>query len=108
DINQTVSLGSSVSGRLWDRADDSFGIALARNNASTAARRFFAAGGLGILVGDGKLFRSGGELIAETYYSIAVFGAAKMSIDYQFINNPAYNRDRGPVSVFGFRVHAEF
>jgi high affinity Mn2+ porin len=108
DINQTISLGASVSGRLWYRADDSLGIALARNNASTAARRFFAAGGLGILVGDGKLFRSGGELIAETYYSIAVFGSAKMSIDYQFINNPAYNRDRGPVSVFGFRVHAEF
>ena len=108
DINQTVSLGASVSGRLWDRPDDSFGLALARNNASNAARRFFAAGGLGILVGDGRLSRSGAELIAETYYSIAVFGSAKVSIDYQYVNNPAYNRDRGPVSVFGVRVHAEF
>jgi high affinity Mn2+ porin len=108
DINQTVSLGVSVRGRLWDRPDDTFGLALARNDASNAARRFFAAGGLGILVGDGKLFRSGAELIAETYYSIAVYEKAKVSIDYQFINSPAYNRDRGPVSVFGFRVHAEF
>jgi high affinity Mn2+ porin len=47
-------------------------------------------------------------LIAETYYSIAVFGSAKASIDYQYVSNPAYNRDRGPVSVFGVRVHAEF
>ena len=103
-----MSLGASVSGRLWDRPDDTFGLALARDNASNAARRFFAAGGLSILVGDGKLFRSGAELILETYYSFAVFGSAKASIDYQYVNNPAYNRDRGPVSVFGVRVHAEF
>jgi high affinity Mn2+ porin len=54
------------------------------------------------------LLRAGAELIAETYYSIAVFQQAKVSIDYQFIKNPTYNRDRGPVSVFGIRAQAEF
>jgi len=29
------------------------------------------------------------------------------SVDYQFIRNPAYNSDRGPVSVFAVRVHAQ-
>jgi high affinity Mn2+ porin len=29
-------------------------------------------------------------------------------MDYQFVVNPAFNRDRGPVSVFGTRIHWEF
>jgi high affinity Mn2+ porin len=78
------------------------------NNASSAAKRFFAAGGLGILVGDGKLLHSGPESIFETYYSFSAFSGADLTLDYQFINNPAYNRDRGPVSVFGIRAHIEF
>jgi len=28
-------------------------------------------------------------------------------VDYQFISNPAFNRDRGPVSVFEGRLHWE-
>jgi len=31
-----------------------------------------------------------------------------MTFDYQFITNPAYNRDRGPVSVIGTRLRAQF
>jgi len=44
----------------------------------------------------------------ETYYNVAVFKFAKLSLDYQFVDHPAYNRDRGPVSIFGFRAHGEF
>ena len=84
------------------------GVAVAVNDASGAAKRFFAAGGLGILVGDGQLIHSGPEVILETYYNAAVFKFAKLSLDYQFVNHPAYNRDRGPVSIFGLRAHAEF
>jgi high affinity Mn2+ porin len=43
-----------------------------------------------------------------TYYNLAVFKFAKLSLDYQFVGHPAYNRDRGPVSIFGFRAHGEF
>jgi high affinity Mn2+ porin len=108
DINKTLSFGMSVKGKGWDRPDDTVGLALALNDASSAAKRFFAAGGLGILVGDGKLLRSGPEGILEADYSLALTSFAKLTFDYQFINNPAYNRDRGPVSVFGLRAHAEF
>src|SRR3984893_2875970 len=108
DINKTVSFGLSLTGPRWGRPDDTVGVAVAVNNASSAAKRFFAAGGLGILVGDGRLVHSGPESIFETYYSFATFSGAKLTLDYQFINNPAYNRDRGPVSVFGVRAHIEF
>jgi high affinity Mn2+ porin len=108
DINKTVSLGLSVTGSRWGRPDDTVGVAVAVNNASGDAKQFFAAGGLGILVGDGQLVHSGPEYILETYYSVAVFTFAKLSLDYQCVDHPAYNRDRGPVSIVGFRAHGEF
>ena len=83
------------------------GVAVAVNDASGAAKQFFAAGGLGILVGDGQLVHSSPEYILETYYSLAAFKFAKLSLDYQFVSHPAYNRDRGPVSIVGLRVHGE-
>jgi high affinity Mn2+ porin len=108
DINKTFSIGVSVSGQRWGRPEDTLGLAGAINDASGAAKRFFAAGGLGIIIGDGQLLRSGPESIIEIYYRIPVFSFAKLTVDYQFVNNPAYNRDRGRVSVFGIRAHAEF
>jgi high affinity Mn2+ porin len=108
DINKTLSFGGSLGGTRWGRADDRVGLAFAVNDASQAAKRFFAAGGLGILVGDGMLLHSGPEKIIEAYYSPAAFSFARLTLDYQFVVNPAYNRDRGPVSVFGIRAHAEF
>ena len=107
DINKTVALGLSVTGSRWQRADDTVGVAVAVNDASGEAKRFFAAGGLGILVGDGQLRHSGSEVIVETYYSLAVFKFAKLSLDYQFVSHPAYNRDREPVSIVGLRAHGE-
>jgi high affinity Mn2+ porin len=83
------------------------GIGAAINSLSRDHRDFIAAGGLGILIGDGQLnYRT--ERILETYYSIALFDAMSLTFDYQFIANPAYNADRGPVSVFSGRLHAEF
>lgn len=108
DINKTVLLGLSLAGNRWDRPDDTVGIAVAVNDASAAAKRFFAAGGLGGIIGDGRLLRSGPETIIETYYHFAVFKGARLTLDYQFVNHPAYNRDRGPVSILGARAHVEF
>ena len=70
-------------------------------------RAFLNAGGLGILVGDGQLPNYGAEKIIEMYYSLPIF-SWRVTLDYQFISNPAYNRDRGPVSVIGARVRAQF
>ena len=30
-----------------------------------------------------------------------------VTADYQYFVNPAYNRDRGPVSVIGLRLHLQ-
>jgi high affinity Mn2+ porin len=108
DINRSVSAGISLRGERWNRADDTFGFAAALNGISTAARRYFDAGGLGVLVGDGQLPNYGSEKIAETYYCAHFGEHVAVTADYQFVVNPAYNRDRGPVSLFGLRLHAEF
>ena len=108
DITRTVSLGVSISGDRWGRPDDTLGVAVAVNGTSRAAYNFFNAGGLGILIGDGKLPNARPEEILESYYNLAAFKFAKLTLDYQFINNPAYNADRGPVSVLAFRVHGQF
>ena len=110
EINQSVAAGLSAHGDNWGRRDDTFGLAGVANGLSGAARRYFAAGGIGVLIGDGKLPHYGLENIVETYYSYALSTADRLvlTLDYQHINNPAYNRDRGPVSIFGVRLHAEF
>lgn len=107
EINKSVSGGVSLRGDRWGRHEDSVGVAAAANGLSPQARDYFSAGGLGILIGDGQL-NFGFEKIAETYYSMRVSPHLKLSADYQYVVNPAYNRDRGPVSIFGLRLHAEF
>jgi high affinity Mn2+ porin len=107
DIDSSLSLGASLSGTGWGRPDDVIGIAGAINGLSRDHRDFLAAGGLGPLVGDGQLnYRR--ERILETYYAFALTKAITLTADYQFITNPAYNADRGPVSILSGRLHGEF
>jgi high affinity Mn2+ porin len=77
------------------------------NGISVIHEAYLNAGGLGTLVGDGTLPHPGAEKIIEMYYNVPLF-AWQLTLDYQFIVNPAYNRDRGPVSVIGTRMHAQF
>jgi high affinity Mn2+ porin len=77
------------------------------NGISAIHEAYLATGGLGILVGDGELPHPGAEKIIETYYNFPIF-AWQMTLDYQFIIDPAYNRDRGPASVLGVRLHTQF
>jgi high affinity Mn2+ porin len=108
DIDRTVSAGLALQGTRWHRTQDTVGLAAINNGASATRENYLNAGGLGILVGDGRLPRPGPEQIVESYYSLAVSGFAHLSFDYQWINHPAYNRDRGPVSVVAVRLHAQF
>jgi high affinity Mn2+ porin len=108
DIDRTVSAGLSLQGTRWRRAEDTVGLAAINNGISADRERYLNAGGLGILVGDGRLPHPGPEQILETYYSLAVFRFAHLSFDYQWINHPAYNRDRGPASIVAVRLHAQF
>ena len=108
DVDRTAAAGLSLQGARWRRSDDTVGLAAIVNGISAERERYLNAGGLGILVGDGKLPHPGAEEILETYYSLSVFHVAHVSLDYQWINHPGYNRDRGPASVFAVRVHAQF
>ena len=101
-------LGLSQTGKPWGRPDDTVGLASVVNDISNAHQAFFNAGGLGIVIGDGVLPHPGLEQVLETYYKYAVSSLLWVTLDYQFVVNPGYNRDRGPVSVAALRVHAEF
>ncbi|MDP9096888.1 MAG: carbohydrate porin [Pseudomonadota bacterium] len=107
EINRSVSGGLSLKGTAWRRADDTLALAFAINGLSRAAREYFAAGGIGILIGDGGL-DYGYEKIVELSYSARLAAHLTLSLDYQHVNDPAYNRDRGPVSIYGLRAHADF
>jgi high affinity Mn2+ porin len=108
DIDRTVSGGVSLAGKRWGRPNDTLAIAGIVNDISKAHQAYLAAGGLGILVGDGQLPHPGTENILETYYSVSMARFLKLTFDYQFVDHPAYNTDRGPVSIFAARLHAQF
>jgi high affinity Mn2+ porin len=107
DIDASLATGLSIKGNRWGRPDDVIGVGGAINALSKDHRDFIAAGGLGILIGDGALnYRR--ERVFETYYAYALNKQITLTADYQLITNPAYNADRGPVSVFSGRFHGEF
>ena len=108
DIDRTLSGGVSVDGGRWGRKGDTVALGGVVNGASDARERFLDAGGLGILIGDGQLPHPGAEEIVEAYYDVGLPHSAHVSVDYQFIEHPGYNRDRGPVSVFAVRLHGQF
>jgi high affinity Mn2+ porin len=107
DIDRSLSGGLSIKGSYWGRENDTIGVGGAINGLSAAHRDFLAAGGIGLLIGDGRLnYRP--EQILEAYYAYSVIKNVTLTADYQLITNPAYNADRGPVSIFSGRVHGEF
>ncbi|MGA2253445.1 MAG: carbohydrate porin [Thermoguttaceae bacterium] len=103
----TASLGVSVKGPLHNRPDDTFGLMGMISGTSHANQEFLEAGGLGILDGDGALSYSP-EKALETYYNFQLEKTAQLMLDYQFVADPAFNSARGPVSIFGARIHWEF
>jgi high affinity Mn2+ porin len=108
EVNDTVAFGGDLRGTLWNRPEDKFGVAFVGNGLSQRHRQYLADGGLGFVLGDGGL-SYGPEEIMECYYNFPIpvhpgfFGA----VDIQYINNPGYNRARGPVVVPGMRLHVE-
>ncbi|MGO8954632.1 MAG: carbohydrate porin [Rhodomicrobium sp.] len=107
DCDQSLSLGAVLKGTSWGRPDDKIGIGGVIEGLSPEAQAYFEAGGLGILIGDGALNYKP-EMVLETYYALSLTKATTVTFDYQFVDNPAYNADRGPVSIFAGRLHMEF
>ncbi len=106
EIDRTLALGADLRGDRWGRDQDKLGVAYVINALAQDHRRYLAAGGLGFILGDGAL-HYGTERILEAYYRIHLWRGIAISPDFQWITNPGYNRDRGPVYVFGFRLHLE-
>jgi high affinity Mn2+ porin len=107
DIDRTAAVGLSLSGQRWGRPNDTFGLAGIVNGISSEHAAYLSAGGLGILVGDGRLPHYGSEEIIEGLYSFPV-GSWLATFDYQLVLNPGYNRDRGPASILATRLHTQF
>ena len=108
DIDRTFSIGLSLQGGSWGLAQDQFGLATVIDAISHRRKDYLAAGGLGILIGDGALPLSGPEQAVETYYRHALASFAQVTADYQFVHNPGYDRVRGPVSILSVRLHLQY
>jgi hypothetical protein len=106
EVDRSLSAGALLKGARWGRADDSAGVAAYVNGLSRPHRDYLAAGGSGFFLGDGRL-NYAAERIVETFYSLGVAQGAWLSLGYQYVTNPGYNRDRGPANFIGFRMHAE-
>ncbi len=107
DCDQSLSAGAVLKGTSWGRPNDTIGMGGVLEGLSPEARAYFAAGGLGILIGDGALnYRP--EKVLESYYSYSLNKWASFTFDYQFVGDPGYNADRGPVHIFSGRLHAQF
>jgi carbohydrate-selective porin OprB len=107
EVDSTWLEGLGVYGAKWHRQKDRAGIAFVSNGIAKDHQNYLAHGGLGFLLGDGAL-NYGRENILETYYTAHVWRGIYVSPGVQHINNPGYNRDRGPVIVPSFRLHLEF
>ena len=107
EIERSLSAGATLQGAPWGRDGDTLGVALVQNGLSQAHRDYLAAGGAGAFIGDGTLdYRP--ERIAEAYYRIGLGAHAALSLDWLHVADPAYNAARGPVDLFGLRLHGQY
>ena len=107
EVDQTLQVGADLSGELWKRKVDKVGLVVVTNAIKKDHQKYLRLGGLGFLLGDGGL-NYGRENIIESYYNVHVWRGIFAAFDLQHINNPGYNRDRGPVLVPSLRFHLEF
>jgi high affinity Mn2+ porin len=107
EVENTFEIGADVTGVYWRRPDDRLGLAFVSNGISSLHARYLQLGGLGFLLGDSNLTYAR-ETIVEHYYNVHVWRGLSFAEDIQFIANPGYNADRGPVWVFSLRGHLEF
>jgi len=114
EVDRLLSLGGQLSGIHWRRASDRLGVGVVTEGLSAPHRDYLAAGGYGFLLGDGRLGYDP-EKIIEAYYcaqwSWSVLNAPlrlQITPDLQYIQNPGFNRDRGPVRFYALRLHLEY
>jgi high affinity Mn2+ porin len=108
EIDNSLSLGFRYYGIGRGRLADNIGLAFVTNGISASHREFLNIGGYGFIIGDGKLPHYTRENIVEFFYQVKLFEQLYATLDYQFVAYPAYNHDRGPVSLLAARVHINF
>jgi high affinity Mn2+ porin len=107
EVDETRQIGVGGNGKPWHRKFDRVGLVFVSNGISRDHQEYLALGGYGFLIGDGRL-RYGRENIFEGYYTLHAWRGFYPSFGLQHVNNPGYNRDRGPVVVPSLRLHMEF
>jgi hypothetical protein len=107
EADQHASAGLQLAGNHWGREQDRVGVAAVIHGLSSEHRAYLADGGVGFLLGDGRL-RYGHEQILESYYRFQAVKHVQISPDVQYVVNPGYNQDRGPATVVTLRFHLEY
>ena len=107
EVDQTIEFGGDYSGHAWSRPNDKLGLAFVSNAIKKDHQNYLRLGGLGFLLGDGKL-NYARENILEGYYNLHAWRGVYYALDAQFIDHPGYNKDRGPVLVESVRMHVDF
>jgi high affinity Mn2+ porin len=107
EVDQTWQIGVGGNGAHWGRKHDRMGLVFVSNGINHEHARYLSYGGLGFLLGDGRL-NYGRENILESFYTLHVWRGFFPALGVQYASNPGYNRDRGPVIVPTLRVHFEF
>jgi carbohydrate-selective porin OprB len=107
EIDRSFQVGVEIKGDSWERKNDALGFATVLNSLSSDHKAYLKAGGLGFIIGDGNL-NYGTESIFETYYRMYIASFVQLSVNYQMVLNPAYNKDRqGPIHIPSIRLHFE-
>jgi carbohydrate-selective porin OprB len=106
DVGSSLSGGVSIKGVSCERPQDTIGLGYAISGISAAEMNYLQLGGSTAFIGDGALSYKP-EQVFEAYYSAKIYKGFYMSADYQYIANPAYNANRGPVNIIGLRAHIE-
>lgn len=107
EIERTLALGATARGETWKRPGDVIGVAVASNGINRDHRNYLAAGGLGFMLGDGALHASAEEVL-DVFYSASLSSFAAVTLEAEHYWSPGFNRDRGPLTVYGLRLHANF
>jgi hypothetical protein len=107
EVDETIEAGGDYGGARWHRAEDKAGVAVVSNAIKRDHQNYLKDGGLGFLLGDGKL-NYGREDIVESYYNLHAWRGLYYALDVQHVSDPGYNRDRGPVWVGSMRMHVDF
>ena len=112
EADNSLSVGMGLNGTSWSRPKDTIGISMMQNGLSSYRKNYLQSGGVSYFIGDyagpGQTISYRPERIGEVYYNATVIKNVLAGLNFQHINNPAYNAARGPVNILSFRIHAEF